>query len=82
MALETEIAYFDEIKQHLLDSAEGKYALILGRHLEGTFDSAENAYSAGILKFEQEQFLVRKVTRTEQVFTNHALSHGLLNVHP
>lgn len=79
MGLERELAYFNQIRESLLASHEGKYAVICGEVLAGTFDSVENAYNAGLKAFGKEQFLVQKVTRTDQVFANHALSHGLIN---
>ena len=53
--------------------------MIHGEEFVGAFDSAENAYSAGVARFGQETFLVKKVTAREEVYRNQALSLGLIN---
>jgi hypothetical protein len=67
------------MKGKLLESYEGKFVVLRDRKLVGAYDSAENAYTAGVKAFGQEPFLVKKVTREEQVYTNHALAHGLIH---
>lgn len=68
MALETELAAYEAMKAQLLASYENKFVLIRGGKLIGSFDTAENAYNAGIEAFGQEIFLVKKVTRNEPPF--------------
>lgn len=79
MPLETELALFARMKEQLLSSHEGKFVLIHGEEFVGAFDSAENAYSAGVARFGQEPFLVKKVTAREEVYRNQALSLGLIH---
>lgn len=79
MALETELEYFAKMKAELLRNHEGKFVLIHGNELCGSFDSAESAYNAGVEKFGLEPILVKKVTQVEEVYKNLALSLGLMN---
>ena len=79
MPLETELGVFARMKAQLLTSYEGKFVLIHGEEFVGAFDSAENAYAAGVGHFGQEPFLVKKVTPQEEVYRNQALSLGLIH---
>jgi len=79
MALERELEAFARMKTQLLSSHDGKFVLVHDEQLIGAYDSAENAYSAGVQSFGQEPFLVKKVTREEPVYTNHALANGLIH---
>jgi hypothetical protein len=82
MALEAEIKYFEKIKDKLLAEHKGKFVVIFNQQLLGTYDTVENAYNAGIQACGDQQFLVRKVTLSEEIPTNLALLHGLINAHP
>lgn len=79
MALETEIEYFEKNKDRLLAEHAGKFAVILNNELLGTYDSLENAYTAGVEAYGDRQFLVRKVSMSEPDLTNLALMHGLIH---
>jgi hypothetical protein len=66
MALEKEMktykAKLSELKQH-----EGKFVLIQGEEVVGTFTSYEDAIKAGYEKFKLEPFLVKQIHSIEQV---------------
>lgn len=81
MALEKELARFEQLKANLLANHNGKFALIQGDDFIGAFDSAENAYTEGVKRFGRTEFLVRKIADREPVYTNQALSLGLINAH-
>jgi hypothetical protein len=81
MSLETEIAYFETVKDKLLADHEGKFVVIFDGKLLGAYDTVENAYNAGVQAFGDQQFLVRKVLPAEPIYTNLALLHGLINAH-
>lgn len=64
--LAKEIArYNSELEKLLCD--EGKFALIKGDEKIETFDSYDDALKAGYEKYALEPFLVKKITRFEQV---------------
>jgi hypothetical protein len=79
MALDLELEAFARMKEQLLSSHEGKFVLFYDQKLVGAYDSAENAYTAGVKAYGQEPFLVKKVLRDEPIFTNHALANGLIH---
>jgi hypothetical protein len=65
MALETEIARYNELLPELLASGEGKYAVICGRDLVGVFDTNDAAYRAGLDRVGVNPFLLRQVLRVQ-----------------
>lgn len=79
MPLETELGVYARMKDQLLSSYEGKFVLIHGEDFLGAFDSAENAYSAGVDRFGRDPFLVKKVTAQDEVYRNQALALGLIH---
>jgi len=76
--LETELAYFEENRAELLARYLGKFVLVKGTKLVGTFDSAEAAYDAGVSAFGLESFLIREVELVETVASIPGLYAGVL----
>ena len=81
MVLETELAYYESVKDSLLQHHEGKCVLIVGRDQLGVFDQAEDAYRAGIEQRGNVPMLIKKVERTEEVETVPSMVLGLINAH-
>lgn len=79
MPLEKEIALFESKKAELLQTHEGKFALIHGDDFIGAFDTAENAYDEGVKKFGKEPFLVKRISPDPEVYRNQAFVLGLMN---
>jgi len=79
MALEQELALYEQMKPELLKNHEGKFVLIRHDQFLGAFDSAENAYTEGVKRFGREVFLVKKVTKEDEVYRNQALALGLMH---
>lgn len=79
MPLEKELALFEAKKAELLQTHQGKFALIHGDEFVDAFDSAENAYDVGVQKFGKEPFLVKKISPELEVYRNQALTLGLMN---
>lgn len=61
MALEKELALFEKMKPELLKNHKGKFVLMHGEILCGTYDTAENAYNEGVKRFGREPFLIKKL---------------------
>lgn len=78
MELQAEQAYFEQIRSRLLAEHEGKFALIKGSELVGTYDTAENAYVAGVGKFGNVPFLVKQIDREDKPVHLPAMTLGLL----
>jgi hypothetical protein len=78
MELQTEQAFFEKNRSQLLKEHRGKYALIKGEVLVGTFDTAENAYIAGVQRFGNVPFLIKQVVEEEREIYLPAMTLGLL----
>ena len=80
MALETEIALYDEMLPSLLATSEGKIAVIKGDDFLGAFDTMDDAYDALLPKYGFVQCLMRPIRAHQQIvdFTN--LHFGLIRV--
>lgn len=80
MALEKELSFFQSIRQRLIDERhEGKFALIKGEELIGTFDDPETAYSLAVSRFGREPFLIKQVLREEPTEQLPAVTLGVLH---
>lgn len=78
MALEQELAYFESVKEQLLQHHEGKYALIIGRELVGVFDHRDEAYKVGIETRGNVPMLIKVIRRQEPIEAVPAMNLGLL----
>ena len=79
--LETELQFYNSIKQDLLQHHEGKFVLIIGAEKLGIFDRDEDAYRAGLSQRGNVPMLIRKIQQEEPVVSLPALTFGLLNAH-
>jgi hypothetical protein len=81
MALETEKAFYDTIRDELLRHNNGKFALIVGSELLGVFDRPETAYTKGIELRGNVPMLIKPITEQEKVKIIPAMVLGLMNAH-
>lgn len=79
LELEKELKYFEEHKKEFLKHYEGQFVLIKGDCLGGSYTTEEEAYQAGIQKFGNVPFLIRRVTKEEETARFPALVLGLIN---
>lgn len=77
--LDEERAYFDEHLPDWLQHYPGKYIVVRGNELVGTFDTQEQALSEGARRFGLSSFLVRQVLESNPEVRIPALTLGLLN---
>ena len=82
MALETELRYFGSVKDDLLRHHDGKFALIIGSELLGVYDTAEQAYIAGIESRGNVPMLIKHVLLEEPIATIPVLTVGLPHAVP
>jgi hypothetical protein len=80
--LDTELRFFEKNRAEWLKRAPGKWALVKGEALVGTFDTAENAYIEGVRRFGNVTFLVKQILASDPVESSPALMLGVLNAHP
>jgi len=65
-ALETELKTYEAQKKSLL-AQEGKFVVIHGTEILGTYASYEDALKAGYEKYKLEPFLVKKIQAVDAV---------------
>lgn len=63
-----EYEYYLSRKAELLASFEGKFALIKGKELIGTFETDEAAYWEGRRRFGNVPFLIHPIEQEEEVW--------------
>jgi hypothetical protein len=56
---------YERLKSGLVEKSEGKFALIKGEVLIGTFSDQEDALKVGLLQCGDEEFLIRQILRVE-----------------
>ena len=64
-ALETELRTYEQHREHLLGTAEGKFVLIRNKEIVGVYDSKMDAIAQGYQKFGNVPFLVKQIVRIE-----------------
>ena len=64
--LDKEIETYNRLLPQLLPQ-QGKFVLIKGDEQAGTFDTYQDALTAGYTKYRLEPFLVKQITPAEQV---------------
>ncbi len=77
--LEQELAYYNQHRADLLSKYEGKFLLIKGSELVGSFENAEAAYQEGLRRFGNTPFLIKQVLREERVEHIPALTLGIVH---
>ena len=80
MALETEIALYNELLPRLLESSLGKYVAIKGNDLIGVFDDMNEGYRAALAKDGVTNFLLRPVRPKEPVLDATNIQFGIVRV--
>lgn len=77
--LDEELKYFTEHKEELLKHYENQFVLIKGDTLIGAFTTEAEAYQAGVQRFGNQPFLIKKVAKEEELVHFPAFSLGLLH---
>lgn len=77
--LQVELTFFYAHRDEWLKDHREKWALVKGEELVDTFDSAENAYEAGVERYGTESFLVKQIIESDPVAEIPVLSIGLLS---
>jgi hypothetical protein len=74
--LGTEIQTYEQQRENLLGTSEGKFVLIHGTQVVGMFDSKMDAIAAGYQQFGNVPFLVKQVEKieTRQNFVSNLLA--------
>jgi hypothetical protein len=75
--LAAELRYFNEHRGELLQAAPGKFALVKGEVLIGTFDSETEAIRHGYRTLGNVPFLVKQITETDIPLTFTSFNLGV-----
>ena len=65
LILETELKTYEQNRDHLLGTAEGKFVLIRDSQVIGVYESKIDAIAAGYQQFGNVPFLVKQVAKIE-----------------
>ena len=65
LILDAELETYEQNRDHLLGTAEGKFVLIHGSQVIGVYDSKMEAIAAGYQQFGNVPFLVEQIVKTE-----------------
>ncbi len=76
--LDKETETFEKNKEELLKSDKGKFVLIKGNDIIGSYDTELDAVNSGYEKFGEEEFLVKKIEIIEEKY-NYANDLLILN---
>jgi hypothetical protein len=63
--LDAEIKTYEQQRDNLLGTSEGKFVLIRGNQVGGIFDSKMDAIAAGYQQFGNVPFLVKQIVKIE-----------------
>ncbi len=76
--LDTERQFYSENLAKWLGQYPGKFVLVKGRELIGTFDTDKDALSQGARLYGLDPFLVRRVQERQEEVSIPALTLGIL----
>lgn len=63
--LDSELKTYEQNRDHLLGTAEGKFVLIRNNQVIGVYDSKMDAIAAGYQQFGNVPFLVKQIVKVE-----------------
>ena len=78
MKLKQEYVYYQANKAKLLKEHSGRFVLVKGRGVIGFFGSGEEAYKVGLERFGNQPFLIKQITKEEEILQTPALVLGIL----
>jgi hypothetical protein len=76
---EKELEYYKANKEELLKHHENQFAVIKGNSLLGAYTTEQEAYEAGLKELGNVPFLIKRVTKEEEVVRFPALAIGVIN---
>ena len=80
--LEQERAYYDEHLDEWLTRYPGRFVVVKGDRLVGTYDTVDHAPAEGASRFGLDSFLVRRVQPTQDPISIPAITLGLIGANP
>jgi hypothetical protein len=80
-ALDEELRTYAQQEEELKRTAPGKFVVIKGTEIVGTFDTLELALTEGTRRFGLEPYLVRRIGEQIEQVNVPALTLGLIGAH-
>ena len=77
--LAEEYEFYRQKRSELIKQSNNKFALIKGKELVGVFDTDQDAYKAGLLRFGNVPFLIVRIQEGDDRNWIPVLQLGLLN---
>jgi len=77
--LEQELEFFESKRSEWVRNYEGKFVLIKEKELIDVFNAFDDAYKAGVRKFGNQPFLIKRVSKEEPVEKFPALTLGIIH---
>ena len=78
MALETEVRHFETVREELVRTHDGQFALVKDDQLEGVFTTFVEAYEAGVRRHGTKPFMVRQIAAEDTAVLLPALNAGVI----
>lgn len=78
-SFEKELATYEVMKPELLKASEGKFGAFKNDEFLGVFDTFEEAYKAGLMKWGIVPMFIQQIERIERVAEIPLLFSGLLD---
>ena len=66
-ALRDEVQFYNDNKDSILSEHRGKYVVIVGKQLVGSYDSYHDAVIATVKNHKMGTFLIRQATEEEEI---------------
>ena len=76
---ERELDYYRNNKDEMLRHHEDRFVVIKDERFLGAFTTEQEAYEAGLTELGNVPFLIKKVTKEEEVIRFPALAVGVVN---
>jgi hypothetical protein len=78
---EKELEYYKANKDEFLQHHENQFVLIKDDKFFGAYTTEQEAYEAGLKELGNVSFLIKRVTKEEEIIRFPALSIGVVNAH-
>ena len=76
---EKELEYYKVNNDELLKHYENQFLVFMGDNCIGAFTTEQEAYEAGLKQFGNVPFLIKRVTKEEEIIRFPALAIGVIN---
>ena len=76
---EKELKYYKEQKEELLKHYENQFVVIKNDRFLGAYTTEQEAYEAGLKELGNVPFLIKRVTKEEELVRFPALAVGVIN---